>query len=779
MKSYLDLIPVSAKLHRKQTRMTRLCIAISVFLVAAIFGMADMFLQGQKNQAIQSDGGWHAVFKGLEEEEISLIRARPEVQAGTRYAVTNYRLDMGYRIQGTQTVLCGFDESFLELFPGIHLVEGTFPQGKEEALVTESVRKRLGLEVGDPVEIGTPDETLTFRVSGWVEDTSDLLKNGAFGVFLNTDAYFACFRDATLEEDVVFYMAFKPHVRIQKALEEIQEQFHIPEDAVSENAKLLGVLLQSSDNYILRLYFMAVILAMLVAFSGILMIMGSLNSNVAQRTEFFGMMSCLGATERQIRRFVRREALSWCRTAIPSGLACGTVAVWILCRTLRAVSPVYFGAVPGNGISWPGIVSGFGIGLLTVLAASMAPAKKASKVSPLTAVSGNADTVFAVKRAANTGFFPIESALGIHHAAGSKKNLFLLTASFAFSILLFLSFSTGIDFMKHALTPLRPYTPDISIVSRENGCDIPDSLLEKLKEQKAVKRIFGRSFAYGLAAEIRGERKTVNLISYEDYQFGWASEDLEEGSMEKVRNGEGVLLVKEDGFSAEIHEEIGLETALGPQSAEVAGILSYAPFDGGEGVGTLICSERLFRCLTGASGYTILDIQLSDLSDETVDKLYEIAGNGYTFSDQRTGNMEVKAVYYSFALLVYGFLAIVALIAAFNIINSIGMSVSARMRQYGAMRAIGTSVRQLKIMIVSETAAYLLSGLAAGTVFGVPLHWFLYSQAITSRWGDAWRIPVPEFCVIGAVMIVSAAAAAAAPMRWIDRMSVAETISAQ
>ena len=56
MKSYLDLIPISAKVHRRQTRMTRLCILISAFLVAAVFGMADMFLQSQKLQAVKTDG---------------------------------------------------------------------------------------------------------------------------------------------------------------------------------------------------------------------------------------------------------------------------------------------------------------------------------------------------------------------------------------------------------------------------------------------------------------------------------------------------------------------------------------------------------------------------------------------------------------------------------------------------------------------------------------------------------------------------------------------------
>ena len=43
----------------------------------------------------------------------------------------------------------------------------------------------------------------------------------------------------------------------------------------------------------------------------------------------------------------------------------------------------------------------------------------------------------------------------------------------------------------------------------------------------------------------------------------------------------------------------------------------------------------------------------------------------------------------------------------FNIVNSISMSVSARIKQYGAMRAVGMDNRQLKRMISAE--AYTLS----------------------------------------------------------------------
>lgn len=42
MKNYLNLVPISAKIHRKQSKMTRICIALAVFLVAVMFGLSDI-----------------------------------------------------------------------------------------------------------------------------------------------------------------------------------------------------------------------------------------------------------------------------------------------------------------------------------------------------------------------------------------------------------------------------------------------------------------------------------------------------------------------------------------------------------------------------------------------------------------------------------------------------------------------------------------------------------------------------------------------------------------
>ena len=52
MKSYLSLIPISAKVRRRQNRMTLLCIIFAVFLVTAIFSMADMAIRMERSRQI-------------------------------------------------------------------------------------------------------------------------------------------------------------------------------------------------------------------------------------------------------------------------------------------------------------------------------------------------------------------------------------------------------------------------------------------------------------------------------------------------------------------------------------------------------------------------------------------------------------------------------------------------------------------------------------------------------------------------------------------------------
>ncbi|MDF2869087.1 MAG: transporter permease [Anaerocolumna sp.] len=56
MKSYLSLITISAKVHKRQNRMTLICIIFAVFLVTAVFSMADMGVRMEKTRLLNKHG---------------------------------------------------------------------------------------------------------------------------------------------------------------------------------------------------------------------------------------------------------------------------------------------------------------------------------------------------------------------------------------------------------------------------------------------------------------------------------------------------------------------------------------------------------------------------------------------------------------------------------------------------------------------------------------------------------------------------------------------------
>ncbi len=528
------------------------------------------------------------------------------------------------------------------------------------------------------------------------------------------------------------------------------------------------------------------VLCLLILAAGVLMISGSINSSVAQRTQFFGMMRCIGMSSRQIRRFVRLEALSWCRTAVPAGLALGILTTWALCAALRFLVGEEFSRIPLFGVSLSGIISGILVGVITVLLAAGAPARRAAKVPPAAAVSGSTEQTDAVPRLSSR-IVRIETALGIHHAVSSGKNLILLTGSFALSIILFLSFSVLIDFAGH-LMPQSAAASDIDISSADGEASIDPQLLETLRGMDGVKQVYGRRSCFDLDAALSGGADTsrdagtfsADLISFDDFDLACLKKDgmLKRGSdLAGVYGNSTQALATWDPDSP---WEIGDTVRIGGETLTIAGLLKYDPFtDDGLTGGrlTLITSKETFTRLTGVTGYSLIMLQLSaDATDEDVAALKSAAGEGVVFSDNR--QQSTSGIWFAFVAFVYGFLGIIALVTMLNIINSISMSVSARIRLYGAMRAVGMDGRQLTRMIAAEAFTYAFLGCIAGCALGLPLSRMLYDFLIASHFAYAvWTPPAGALLVIVLFVLLSAAAAVHTPARRIRSMSVTETVN--
>lgn len=443
---------------------------------------------------------------------------------------------------------------------------------------------------------------------------------------------------------------------------------------------------------------------------------------------------------------------------------------------MRMISPNWFSYMPHFGISWISIVVSTILGLVTVLLAARSPAKRAARVSPLTAVSGNTGHTVSFRKAANTKKIRIETALGVHHAKARKKNYILMTGAFAVCITLFLTFSTLVGFMKNAFTP-PVWMPDLSIASEANTCSLNKALLEEVVQNKTVKRAYGRMFAYDIPAISNAASYNTNVISYEENQFEWAAETLVDGSIDAVMQRENqVLFVQTENTDIQVGDNITLSIDNKEHTVTVAGILANSPLARIDGTETIFCSEKTFSALTGQNNYTIIDVQFhNNASAEDVKDIENIFSDSEViFADKLAQVQQQRNLYRAFSVLVYGFLSIIVAITIFHIMNTISMGVAAKMKEYGAMRAIGMSNRQLSKMIYAEAGTYAIRGILLGCIIGVPMHWVIFVSLITNIWGTAWSVPFVPLGSIIAIVLFASFLAVRRPAKRLHDMSIVE-----
>ncbi|MCM1143143.1 MAG: FtsX-like permease family protein [Blautia sp.] len=780
MKSYLSLVPISAHVHKRQSRMTRICIILAVFLVTSIFSMAEMWIRMEKITMTNKHGDYHIVLQDVLSDKVEQIRQRADIAFSAEYRAANIdagkfdkEITGGCYINGKNAVLYGVEETYLtdiRHYP----VRGSYPGNDKEIALSADAEELFGIGIGDTVTLNTPAGDFDFTVSAFYEDDTEYNKiiDGSCA-YMNLPAFQSV---CTWEEETAapqYYIRFAKEKNLRETIADIKEEYGLADKNVGENTAVLGLTGASSNQTVKSIYPLAVICFVLILISGIFMISSCMNSTVAQRTSFFGMMRCIGASKQQIIRFVRLEALNWCKMAIPTGCLLGMIVCWILCAVLHFLVKGEFADMPLFGVSVSGIVCGIAVGIITVLIAAHSPAKQAAKVSPIAAVSGNAENGKTIRHAANTHFFKVETALGIHHATGAKKNLFLMTGSFALTIILFLAFSACFDIVRKLLPSESNFSPDVAIASSENSNSIDRDLAEQISEIPGVKNAFGTMYAIAIPAKINGRETVIDFMSYDAFMLENTKKSVASGSLSKLYGDSGYVLTI---FSESSRLDVGDKIEIGNNEVEIACAAS-------EGIGSLsgsaiiVGSEETFIRLMGEQGYMMINVILDKgVSEETVAQIRNLAGED-SFTDRREEDLEMHSSYWVFRIAVYGFLLIIAFITVLNIMNSVSMGVSARIRQYGAMRAVGMDGRQVTRMIMGEAFTYAFSGLAVGVIIGLLLHYLIYVKLLISHFGGVWKVPVHTIEVILLLVLVSCVVAVYAPAKRIRNMPITATIN--
>lgn len=127
--------------------MTLLCIIISVFLVTAIFSLADMMIRAETAFMISGHGNWHISLKNISQENADEINNRPDVTAVGSALVFNFDGGQPYRVNEKRAVLYGTDETYMnQIYNGI--TEGISPKMTTKLCLALMQQPLLGCSLG-------------------------------------------------------------------------------------------------------------------------------------------------------------------------------------------------------------------------------------------------------------------------------------------------------------------------------------------------------------------------------------------------------------------------------------------------------------------------------------------------------------------------------------------------------------------------------------------------------------------------------------------------------
>ncbi|BCZ45018.1 ABC transporter permease [Clostridium gelidum] len=795
MTSYLALAPKYLSVHKRKTRLASLSIVIAVTLVVSIFSMLESLIKFETAQVLKNEGNYHILIFNPSENETAYVDNRIDVKnAGTLK-------DLGEgTINNEKCAFGSLDEKFANNL-NFNLAQGTYPTKENEIMLEKWFMEKVKINIGSAVSVAMPNNSIKeFTVSGVYNDWGGTKAASIPIVFLSVNM------SNTLTPKLSqHFILFKDGVNIKQTEDIIKKDLKLTDDRVAHNEGLLALMMQTNNNTIIKFYAIGGVLFCLVLVTAITMIYNTFNISVMERVRQFGVLRCIGASKKQIERLVRREGIVISLKAIPIGIITGMIISSICSVILKYYNTQIFGEISIFNFSIVGISLGVIIGFLTVFIASLIPAQKASNVSPVNAVTGSNEIKISKKKKKGflTKVFNIDISLGINNAVTKKKTLFLMSVSIALSIMLFMGFNILVNPKALGMTPIKSYTPDISLTSKQG---ISNDMYSKLSSIDGIKRVYGRMTNYVTASfdaekltdeytknvgEIKIDNKGLFvaaennswLMSYDKTQLNWAKEFLTAGELDedKLNSQNGIIVVEKSirgndlvkNTKLKIGDKIYIKTTKGNKEFTVVGILSSAP-QHSESVtmSTFITTEKLFSETFENNKYSTIEMQLND-KKQNVANIQAMEDSNIKFHDMRQLNSEAQNAFMTIAVFIYGFVGVIVLISILNIINTMNTSVESKTKYLGVMRAIGMSGDQLFRMVLTEAFVYSLSGCTLGCTLGLVLQRTLGNLIL-----GEWKFPLLQIVFIFACYISITILSVINPLKRIRANSISQVVTA-
>lgn len=677
-----------------------------------------------------------------------------------------------------------------EYFNELKLVDGSFPKNENEVVISNHVITNGGLnyKVGDIVtfkygkrniegndtlanselvdgEFLTNEGTHTYKIVGIVERSNfeSYSASGytAFTVDVNSD-----------KGNVNLYVMFNKNKKIIKQSEELAKELNYNGD-INYNSTLLALYGESTyGNVMSSMGGMMIIMLSLVSIGCIIVIYNSFAISVMERKKEFGLLSSIGATKRQLSHTVFFEAVVVGVIGIILGILgayIGIGCVILIINNLISDMLEYKLHLVTNPLF---IIIPVIFMIIVIGVSAFIPSRRASKVSPIEAIRQNDDIKINKKKIRTSKLvnklFGIEGEIALKNIKRNKKKYRVTIVSLFISIVLFISFSSYMNYTLNTASSVMgevPYDYQISYFGDDPNND--KAALDKINEivkSSDVKEYVSYSVSnlsiignYTYSDEYLDFYKSaygddgIKALNNLKYQY-ISIYILDDNSYNKYKkligidNDSVILLNKFKGVSYGNNKRVNYNIPV-INNGNIN--IKICNFDNDEDVDTtkycnknidnifvtnksfdlieefsymddfkLIVNKKLYDSISDSSTHYT---QFNIISDNTnnIDKLTKELDkySNVNYTNIKEAMKQANNLILVVKILMYGFISLVTLIGVTSVFNTISTSMALRKREFAVLRSIGLTNRGFNKILFFESLFFGMKSL----IFAIPV----------------------------------------------------------
>lgn len=676
-----------------------------------------------------------------------------------------------------------------EYFNELKLVDGSFPKNENEVVISNHVITNGGLnyKVGDIVTFTygkrniEGEETLanseyvpgeeiditgevTLKIVGIVERSNfeSYSASGytAFTLDVNSD-----------KGNVNLYVMFDKNKKIIKQSEELAKELSYDYD-INYNSTLLALYGESTyGNVMTTMVSMMMIMLALVSIGCIIVIYNSFAISVMERKKEFGLLSSIGATKKQLAHTVFFEAVVVGVIGIIFGILgayIGIGCVVLVINNLISDMLDYKLYLVTNPLF---IIIPVIFMIVVIGVSAFIPSRKASKVSPIEAIRQNDDIKINKKKIKTSKFvnklFGIEGEIALKNIKRNKKKYRVTIVSLFISIVLFISFSSYMNYTIDTASSVMgevPYDYQISYFGDDNDIDALDKISEIIKSNDVKEYVsysasnlsiignyiysdeyldFYKS-AYGddgIKALTNLKYQYISIYILDDISYNKYKEliGLDKDSVILLNKFKGVSYGNNKRVNYDIpvinNGDINIKICNFDDNDEDVDTTKYCnkkidnifitnkSFDLIEEFSymsdfKLIVNKKLYDNISDSgTHYTQYNI-ISDNTDN-IDKLTKELDkyDNVNYTNVKESMKQANNMILVVKILMYGFIGLITLIGVTSVFNTISTSMALRKREFAVLRSIGLTRKGFNKILFFESLFFGLKSL----IYAIPV----------------------------------------------------------